>query len=117
MVVASPIHGRGVAVRCDVAAESNLGQWPVLMLAPDDPVWGTGSLVERYVFETSDGGAALTLGIASLLNHSVEPNCRVSIDESNMTLTLIATRDLAAGEECCIDYGPDYWDSLSPDVG
>ena len=87
------------------------------MLAPDDPLWGTGSLVERYVFETSDGGAAFALGIASLLNHSSEPNCRVSIDEFNMTLTLVATRDIAAGEECCIDYGPDYWASLGPDVG
>jgi SET domain-containing protein len=51
----------------------------------------------RYTFE-----GHLVLGLATLLNHSAEPNCEVEFSEGWCTLR--AVRRIEQGEELTIDY-------------
>ena len=108
-VALSSVHGRGVFARADFEAGSLLGEWPILRIDGDDVVWGSGSLVERYVFEMPDGAGAMVLGVPSLFNHSSTPNCRVALDPERLSLSVFSVAPIAAGEEILIDYGSDYW--------
>lgn len=108
-VGSSPVHGRGVFTRTDIAESTLLGEWPILRIDADDVVWGSGSLVERYVFEMSDGAGAMVLGLPSLFNHASTPNCRVTLDEERLSMSVVSVAPIAAGDEILIDYGPDYW--------
>lgn len=38
------------------------------------------------------------------VNHSCEPNAKISFPFGNSTLQLVATRDILPGEEICISY-------------
>lgn len=108
-VGASPVHGRGLFATVDLEAGMQVGTWSLLVIDGADPVWGSGSLIEHYVFEMSDGSGALVLGSASLLNHADEPNCRAHLDEVALTLTVLTAHAILAGDELFISYGDDYW--------
>ena len=109
VVADSPVHGRGVFTVFPVGSGDVLGTWPILRIDAGDPVWGSGSIIETYVFEMTDGSGGLALGLPSLLNHSDSANCKVELDEDALVVMLRAVCDLDVGDECFIDYGPDYW--------
>ncbi len=44
-----------------------------------------------------------------MFNHSAKQNVGFVLDHSNDTIKYYATRDIAAGEELCINYGPYLW--------
>ena len=52
-------------------------------------------------------GNLLALGIGSLFNHSSRPNVDYRVHEETLTIDYFAARDVPAGEELCIYYGPD----------
>ena len=51
----------------------------------------------------------MVLGLPALLNHSATPNCKVELDEDGLMISVYTVEPIAAGDECLIDYGPDYW--------
>jgi uncharacterized protein len=64
--------------------------------------------LNQYVYEYKDG-AALGLGLSSLINHSLSPNCDYLIIESQKAPTILvqASRDIRANSQLYIDYGYD----------
>ena len=101
-VAESAVHGRGLVATTDIEPGATIAVWPLLLFPGDDPVWGSGSLIEHYVFELDDG-YALILGEGSLLNHHRgHPNCEVDLGDDTATVT--AVRAIASGEELTIDY-------------
>lgn len=101
-VAESVVHGRGLVATTDIEPGATIAVWPLLLFPGDDPVWGSGSLIEHYVFELDDG-YALILGEGSLLNHHRgNPNCVVDLGDDTATVT--AVRAIASGEELTIDY-------------
>ena len=101
-VADSALHGRGLVAATDIAAGTTIAVWPLLVFDAADPVWGTGSLIEHYVFELDDG-FALILGEGSLLNHRRgDPNCAVELADETATVTSL--RDIRVGDELTIDY-------------
>ncbi|MGA0971553.1 MAG: SET domain-containing protein [Ilumatobacteraceae bacterium] len=101
-VADSALHGRGLVAATDIAAGTTIAVWPLLVFDTADPVWGTGSLIEHYVFELDDG-FALILGEGSLLNHRRgDPNCAIELGDETATVTSL--RDIRVGDELTIDY-------------
>ena len=52
---------------------------------------------------------ALGLGYIMLYNHSKKPNIEIESDLEEMTFSVMALRDIKAGEELMWDYGCDIW--------
>lgn len=106
----SPLHGRGLYAAMPVPSGTTIGTYPVLILDAEDTAALKPTRLYHYVFyvdETADGAmrAAVAFGPISMCNHSQTPNAAFSVDPADATVTLIASRDIAAGEEILIDYG------------
>ena len=76
------------------------------------------TLKTKYLFEvdadwTIDGSSRDNL--ARYLNHSCEPNSEADIQEGR--IYILASRDIAAGEEFTIDYGEEYFDEFIKPTG
>lgn len=69
-----------------------------------------GSTLDHYVFRHG-AVSLLALGNGSLYNHSARPNCVFTTFSGNGRAFVLfhAVRDIAAGEELTINYGPDLW--------
>lgn len=118
----SPLHGRGVFAARALQAGEVVIENPALPLGNGD-VRESG-VIARYCFEwpLEGEGRALALGEASLLNHApsaddgprgpngwhLRANLRWETDTEQNRIVFYAARDIEAGEECLIDYGPDY---------
>lgn len=72
----------------------------------------TGSVIDDYVFGAGEGSkVAIALGYCSTFNHSDRPNVAWRVDVDGSQVVLEAVRDISAGEELFLSYGPDYWTS------
>ena len=111
-------HGRGVFTAADVEPGAVLEDCPVLVVPPAewDALCSTGLAAHAFEWQ---GGAALALGLTSLLNHSDEPNAAYEMDLEGLRLTVRAIRPIAPGEEITINYGgaPDAVADLWFDAG
>lgn len=107
--------GRGVVARVGLAAGEILERSPVLPLALEDSecpglndyslAWGEdveGGLGEQKA-------CAIGLGYLSLYNHSPAPNVTFDHHYDDNEISVLALRDIAAGEELTIDYGVPLW--------
>ena len=120
----SPVAGRGVFAKVDLAADLVVEVAPVLLLhrAEGDHA---GTLA-RYVFEwdvdLDETAYAMALGWGSMFNHSATPSCRYLRADDDETiaglagpttlveghlapaLVFVTVRPVPAGEELTIDY-------------
>jgi uncharacterized protein len=101
----SRLGGLGVFAVAPVAAGALVESCPLLPVSqqvrdelPDRVVVVPGRGPERV---------AVPLGYGALYNHSAVPNLTWSV--TTRVMRLVAARDVAAGEELCIDYGPDWF--------
>jgi hypothetical protein len=120
----SPVAGRGVFAKVDLATDVVVEVAPVLLLhrAEGDHA---GTLA-RYVFEwdvdLDESAYAMALGWGAMFNHSATPSCRYWRADDDPTilglagsaspvegdlapaLVFVTVRPVAAGEELTIDY-------------
>lgn len=106
----SPLHGRGLYAAAQVSAGTQLGTWPILILTEEDTARLKSTRLYHYVFyvdENADGAmrAAVAFGAISMCNHGTDPNAGFEVTAADATVTLTATKNLAAGDEILIDYG------------
>ncbi len=109
-----PGKGRGVIAREPIAAGETAERSPVLPL----------SLADSECPGLSDYGMAWTenldspvpgkescvgLGYLSIYNHSATPNARLEHHYDSDEISVIALRDIAAGEEITYDYVVPLW--------
>jgi SET domain-containing protein len=106
--------GRGVFAARAIAAGETLELCPTLEVGEDD----ASGLLADYVFGSAqdDHGVVLPLGYGMLYNHSAEPNTEY-VEEEPGVIAFLATKPIAAGEECVIDYGPEWWDTRGLEPG
>jgi len=76
------------------------------------------TLKTRYLFAlddewTIDGSGSEN--IARNINHACEPNAEAEIHDDRVYI--LATKDIAKGEEITIDYGEEYFDEFIRPVG
>ena len=121
-IAESAIHGRGIFARRKIEKGEVVIINPALPLGERDI--RDEDVISRYCFEwpKNGDGRAVALGEASLLNHApdepggtnpgdaegVLSNLRWRTDTRNNQIIFTAFREIAAGEECLIDYGEDY---------
>lgn len=114
----SPGRGRGVfAVRRFEPGET-IEVCPAIALSEADARTLDATGLYDYYFGWGEDGkrAAIVLGYGSLYNHSTTPNAEHSKDFAAGTLSIVAVRPIAAGEEIFIRYEtgkgvdrPDVW--------
>lgn len=95
------------------AGKSKIDGWGVFATQRINP----GTIAERsrtipvdvpdYVYDGGNDMPELALGLASLLNHSENANCKVAVDDG--WAEIIVIRRIARGEELTIDYGEEWW--------
>lgn len=80
---------------------------PVLVIKKKDRPKIEESFLGSYAFYL-ERKYMIALSVASLLNHSDNPNLEYAYDKETNTINFYADRNIYAGEELTIDYG---WDS------
>ena len=95
--------GRGVIAVEDIPAGTVIEIAPVAPFSGDLPEELSGYPIAW------NGGQALVFGVAQMVNHDSNPNVDFCCDFENLTLTLIADREIKKGEELLIDYDCPLW--------
>jgi uncharacterized protein len=109
-----PGKGRGVIALEACAAGSEVERAPVIVVPADDLHFrpGNPTVLEQYLLYWSDEpGAELCMGEGMLMmyNHSPTPNVEFHTGPEPLTMSVIAVRDIAAGEELVYDYDCELW--------
>jgi hypothetical protein len=108
-----PGKGKSVFVLSPVADGQVLLSDHVVLL-PVETVDAAGPPLSDYPLGWTQEHHALVLGPISLVNHSTSPNARVERNFEALMIRLVATRDIAAGEEITYDYGVPLWFEARP---
>ena len=98
--------GRGVVAGRAFSRYEKVASAPVVVLAADDWARVEQGILREYAFKWDDdaGERALALGVASLFNHSYQPNTCPKLLTGDLRIDFIALRDIAAGEELTFNY-------------
>jgi uncharacterized protein len=106
IVAPSAGRGRGIFAKRRFDADEIIEVCPVIALSERDAdsLNATG-LYEYYFGWGKDGKwAAIALGYGSLYNHSFTPNAEHRKNTVDETISIVAVREIAAGEEIFIRY-------------
>ncbi|KAG0035174.1 hypothetical protein BGZ81_000095 [Podila clonocystis] len=101
--------GRGVVTSVPIPARTTIDLSPILLFPTQEYTHhGQFTQLDHYTYRWL-GGMALALGLGSMFNHSKDPNVGFQRDFVNKMIRYSTLRDVAAGEELCISYGPNLW--------
>ncbi len=114
------ISGRGVFANADVP-EGTVVETASVVVYPERimamAIWllqaeGMKScdfVLDQYTAKWFDDGVALPLGWAAVYNHSDRNNCQFVADRESRTISILSLRPIAAGEQCTVSYGADWF--------
>jgi len=99
-------RGRGVFAARRFAPDEIIEVCPVIALSEADARKLDDTRVYDYYFGWGEDGkrAAIVLGYGSIYNHSLTPNAAHRKNFGNDTMSVIAVREIAVGEEIFIRY-------------
>lgn len=105
----SIVEGRGLFARRDIAAGTQIGAFPLLILSPGDSAALKGTKLYHYVFhvdedEPGQPRMGVAFGLISFCNHDPRANAAFSVDGPAALVTLTALRDIPEDAEIFIDY-------------
>jgi uncharacterized protein len=109
-----PGKRRGVVATRDCAAGTELERSLVIFVPArdlvdrDDPP----TVQDQYLLwwsEDPDRELVMGCGLLMIYNHSSDPNVELDDGPDPETMSVIALRDIRAGEELTYDYGVDLW--------
>ena len=111
--------GRGVVARVDCRAGTEVERAPVIVVPEDDllDIDHRDTVHDHYLLYWSDEpGRELAMGCGLLMiyNHSGAPNVEFTDGPEPETMSVMALRDIAAGEELTYDYGVALWFDEAP---
>ncbi|MES2176785.1 MAG: SET domain-containing protein-lysine N-methyltransferase [Gemmatimonadota bacterium] len=114
-----PGKGRGVVALRDVAAGTEVERSPVIIVPADDLIDRSPlhTQFDQYLLYWGDEpGQELAMGCGLLMiyNHSDEPNVEFVNGPEPYSMSVIALRDIGAGEELTYDYGVPLWFDQAP---
>ena len=95
----------------DIDGDEWLMTAPMLLIPGDQRRHLAQTIVDDSVYEwDDDGGAALVLGVSSMINHAADPNTFLWLLPDDTSAELWSVRPIAAGDEVTVSYraeGPD----------
>lgn len=99
--------GRGVFARRAIPEGAVIEHVPALLFPANLVEGGIHSpVMDRYLFIRDDDYFQVPMGFGCIYNHSFDPNA-VYEDGPGPSMIFTARRDIAAGEEVCINYNGD----------
>jgi SET domain-containing protein len=117
MIRVIPIEGKGRGV---VATQRILGE-PVNTIINIAPVQVIPRIEDRlyhpvgqHAFDWDEEHDCVAFGLASLLNHSSNPNCGYAFDYQHHVVLIYAKQDIEPGQECLINYDCPLWFEAKP---
>lgn len=104
--------GRGVFTKEAVAAGKLIELSPVIVMSGADRLLLDKTLLHDYIFEWGQKKeqCAVALGLVSVYNHSYTANCTYGMYFKRSMISVVAVRDIKAGEELFINYNGE-WDN------
>ncbi|KAG0268442.1 hypothetical protein BGZ95_002461 [Linnemannia exigua] len=101
--------GRGVVTTVAIPARTIIDISPILLFPSEEySTHGRYTQLDHYTYRWK-GGMALALGLGSMFNHSNSPNVGFQRDIDSGLIKYSTLREIHAGEELCISYGPNLW--------
>ncbi|KAJ2847811.1 hypothetical protein IWW36_003659 [Coemansia brasiliensis] len=107
-----PLRGRGVFTRNPISKGTLVHISPVLVFGREEyRDYGKHTCLDHYTYCWRGGQYALALGLGSMFNHEPSGSENVGFvrDMDRALIKYVALRDITAGEELCICYGPNVW--------
>jgi SET domain-containing protein len=111
----SKLHGVGVFAKKAIKENEILEEDPFILLKGD---WHRiPRLLQEYIFgwtkdmDDAKSKAAVVFGSGAIYNSSPNPNADWQTNVKKNRFIYYAYKDIKAGEEIFIDYGPEYWES------
>ncbi len=106
--------GRGVVATHDCPAGTELERSPVIVVPDRDLIRRESDLTvfDQYLLYWSDDparAAAMGAGLLMIYNHSRAPNVEFRTGPDPETMSVVALRNIAAGEELVYDYDTPLW--------
>jgi SET domain-containing protein len=103
--------GRGLVATEQIPAGVRIVTCPVIVYDDEDAGRISKTRLGDYNFRFGErqNRACIVLGAISLCNHADEPNAEIVCNETELTVTLVALRPIAEGEEICIRYRRPLW--------
>jgi SET domain-containing protein len=108
-VASSPVSGRGVFTKQDIAPGTIIESSPVLVFTPKERKGVEETKLGNYIFEwgNSKKMGGLALGYVSLYNHNYSSNCSYEMDFDTNIITIKTVKRIKKGEELFINYNAD----------
>lgn len=101
----SELHRWGVFALSDIQKDEMLEEAPYFAVPLDEINAAPSCLI--YSYWLCENYMLIGTGLASLYNHSYEPNADYQVDKINEIIRHYATKDIKAGEEITINYGEE----------
>ncbi|MEH2346467.1 MAG: SET domain-containing protein [Nostoc sp.] len=98
------LKGRGVFAQKRFLKGEIVERSPVVVIPAEQVEFLDKTILGNYYYDWEDKAAAIALGLASLFNHSYEPNTYYVKKFAEGEVELIAYRDIQAGEEITANY-------------
>jgi len=96
--------GRGVVSTGRFARGQVIERAPVIIIPAAEVPLVSQTVLNNYAYRWGDDDLALALGLASLYNHSLQANAHYRCVPADRVVEIYALRDIAAGEEICLNY-------------
>jgi SET domain-containing protein len=104
----SPVHGRGMYATRDIRRGETIEIAPLLGYLNDDIA--KDCIIKDYAILLDDKVSAIMLGHVSLYNHMDDNNANwIILKPSESDIIVYAKKDIKAGDEIFVNYGPKYW--------
>lgn len=103
--------GRGVFTSESIPAGTLVELAPVIVMSGNERLLLDQTLLHDYIFEWGKklDQCAVALGLVSIYNHSYKANCQYGMYYNRQAISVIAVRDIEAGEELFLNYN-GTWD-------
>jgi SET domain-containing protein len=103
--------GRGVFTTEPITQGTLIELAPVIVMSGEERDHLNKTLLFNYIFDWDKrrDQCAVALGFVSIYNHSYKANCQYGMYYKKQSISIIAVRDIAAGEELFINYN-GTWD-------
>jgi SET domain-containing protein len=104
--------GRGVFTSAPIPAGKLIELAPVIVMTGEERLLLDKTLLHDYIFEwgKKKDQCAIALGLVSVYNHSYQANCEYGMYYNKQSMSIIAVRDIKAGEELFINYNGTWND-------
>jgi uncharacterized protein len=112
-IIDNGLKGRSVFTSGPISLNDIIEVCPVIIIPKQElPIIHKTTLHDYYFLWGEDmDDAAIALGYGSLYNHAVNANANFILDITNLTIDIVAVRDIKPGEEITINYHGEPGDS------